>query len=280
MMNLRFIRLWFLPLFLLLVSCSLGAGRRNVSFFKDTKAYELAIAVQKADLKQIERLVKEDSTLLTVTNPVSENNVLALCLYVGQFESFKKLLALGADPNFINSKTKSSVLMESCSYFGNFYNLEEDNRYAELLLQYGADPTYALENDFTNDKGYSFIATSPLMQASGLNLQLVKTLIQYGADPYRKLGKQQRTPFTSAVSSRKLDIVYYYIDTLNVNVRQPMSVVKRKPDNVEVTYYIQDYIKTYMAYKDGTEGYEKKQKLIKYLEAKGVDFENYEYKHK
>lgn len=277
MINLRFIRLWFLPLFLLLVSCSLGAGRRNVSFFKDTKAYELAKAVQKADLKQIETLVKEDSTLLTVTNPVSENNVLALCLHVGQFESLKKLLKMGADPNFINSKTKSSVLMESCSYFGNFFNLKEDNRYAELLLQYGADPTYALENDFTNEKGYSFIATSPLMQASGLNLQLVKTLIQYGADPYRKLGKERNTPFAHAVATRSFDIIQYYIDSFNVDIHQPMSVVLRKPDNVEVTYYIQDYIMEFMAYKDGTEGFEKKQKLIKYLEAKGVDFENYEY---
>ena len=128
-----------LPLFLCVESCG-QRGSRNIAFFKDTPAYELAKAVGSGDLEKIERLVKEDSTLLEVKNPNYGSNVLVLCLYVEEFDSFKKLLELGADPNFISPYDKHSVLIEAIASFGSSFEWIEDNRYAELLLEYGADP--------------------------------------------------------------------------------------------------------------------------------------------
>jgi len=192
-----------------LVSCSQGNVSRNTAFFKDTKAYDLAKAVEKGDLETIEKLVKEDSALLEFSNPVSGSNVLVLCLYVEQLESFKMLLELGANPNFINPHNKYSVLIDAIKPFGSQFEWSKETQYAELLLKYGADPNYAVENDFTNKKGYRISATSPLMKASALYLDVVKLLIKKGAYPYKKLGKSKSTPFSIAVSRSKFDIINY-----------------------------------------------------------------------
>ena len=133
-----------------LSACSQPLGERNVQFFKDTRAYELATAVANADLKRIEHIVKEDSTLLSVTNPTSGSNVLELCLYTEQFESFKKLLELGSNPNFINPFTRYSVLIDACKYYYKPEAYTVDLRYIQSLLEYGANPNYALENEFKN----------------------------------------------------------------------------------------------------------------------------------
>lgn len=259
-----------LPFFMLLGVVGCGQDSRNVAFFKDTEAYELAKAVEKEDLKEIEILIKENPKLLDITNPVSGSNILALCLYVEKFESFKKLLELGANPNFINPYTKYSILIDACKPFGSSLEWIKDNRYVELLLQYGANPNYAVQEEFTNEKGIHISATSPLIRASSLDLNLVKLLIKNKAD-YKKRVRGE-SPFAQAIFSAKSDMIYYYIDTLKVDIHEPMRI--RDSDSL----FIQDYIKKFMAYQEDSEGYNQKQKLIKYLESKGVDFRNYIYK--
>lgn len=243
---------------------------RNTLFFKKTRAFELAKATDKGNLGKIEKLAKKDHSLLEVTNPVSGSNVLVLAIYMEQFKAFKKLLELGANPNFINPQTKHSVLMEAIKPFGTQFEWRIEPQYVRLLLKYGANPNYAIEEDFVNEKGHHIMATSPLMQASSLNLKIVKLLIKNGAKVNKRIGRE--TPLTAALSFRKFTIIEYMIDSLQVNVHQPMRI--RKTDSL----YIQDYIKKYMSYKKGTKGYQKTQKLIEKLKNMGVDFDDYDYK--
>lgn len=260
---------------LYLLSLSLSSCAQNdryIDSFKDTKAYELAKAVAKEDLEAIERIVKEDLTLMEFTESTYGSNVLVLSVNIEKFKSFEKLLELGANPNFINPYTKYSVLIMAIQPFGSQFEWRKDNRYIELLLHYGADPNYSVENDFTNEKGHSIFSKSPLVAASNLDLAAVKILVNNGADPYMKLGEKQTTGFSEAVSAVKFDIIDFYIDSLNVDVFQPVRV--RKKDSL----FVQDYIKKFMAYTEGSEGYERKQNLIKKLEGMGVDFKNYDYK--
>lgn len=193
MKHLKVLIVLLLPLYL----CTESFGQKHsryVAFFEETPAYELAKAVEKGDLRKIEELVKRDSSLFEVTEPEFGSNILVTCIYLEQFQSFEKLLELGADPNFINLFTKSSVLMKSIRPFGSSLEWRDDNRYAELLLQYGADPEYAVEKFFIGEKRRVW-PNSPLMKASRLNLEMVRILIKFGADPFRKLGQEQQTPF-------------------------------------------------------------------------------------
>lgn len=283
-----------------LLSLSLSSCAQDSSYldaFKGTKAYELAVAVAEEDLSEIEKLVKEDSTLLEFANPVNGSNVLELSIDIESYKSFKKLLQLGANPNYINPKTNYSILINAIRPFGSQFEWKTDNRYVEELLRYGADPNYAVEEDFTNEKGYRIRATSPLIEASKLNVEAVKLLIAHGANPNKRLAENQATGFSVAVRRGKIDVINYYLDSLGVNVHQPMSIVNRKPKNEKVKYFIQDYIVNKFTkarlmgdtaeierLKQENEGIEEANEelwqLIQKLEDMGVDFKNYDYKLK
>ncbi|SNR84394.1 ankyrin repeat domain-containing protein [Flavobacterium sp. ov086] len=263
---------------MLVVGCK--QENRNVTFFKDTKAYDLAKAVEKEDLDKIESIVQNDKKLLEVIDPVSGSNVLSLALTLENFESFKKLLELKANPNFINPLTKRSILIDACTFYNKPEPYTIDLRYIRLLLEKGANPNYILENDFTDKEGNYHMATSALHEASALDLGMVKILIKAGANPYKKLEQNQSTPFSSALKGfkNKFEITNYYIDSLNVDLKEPLGIVNRQPSNELVEFYIQDYINKFFSYEKGTEGYQKTQKLIEKLKNKGVNFNNYEYK--
>lgn len=286
----------FFSLFLCFSSCGQEMNK-NVSMFKETKAFELAKAVEKSDLQTIENIVKEDSTLLGVTNPESGSNVLTLALYTESYESFKKLLELGADPNFVNPYTKKSALIESIKFYENPEPYTIDKRYAKRLLENGADPNYTIEKSFTDKKGHFQKATSPLMEASKLDLDFVKLLISYGADPYKRLKEDQSTPFTAALDGfkNKFVVANYYVDSLKVDIHKSLKVYVRKSDNKKKELHIQDYVVNKFTkaklFNDESEIKQLKQEnpqieeynqerwdFIQKLEKMGVDFKNYNYK--
>lgn len=292
-MMMRNCLVFIISLCLSLTSC--GQESKNVNFFKDTEAYKLAQAVEKEDLNEIEKLVKGSPELLNITNETSGSNVLSLALTLENFEAFKKLLELGANPNFVNPYSKRSVLIEACKFYWKHKSYTIDLRYIKLLLQYGADSNYAVEKDLTDEKGRSYMATSPLMEASRLDLEMVRLLIKAGADPYKKLEQNQKTPFANSVLSGNYDISNYFIDTLKVDIKQPMSVLIQQPSNKVVEFYIQDYVvnKFLEAKLTGNkaeienlksenpkieEANQSGWEFIQKLEGMGVDFKNYCYK--
>lgn len=255
-----------------LSACGQTTGNRNVDFFKQTKAYDLAKAVYASDISKIENLVKSDTSLLTFNNPTSGSNVLALSIYTEKYDALKKLLELGGNPNSINPLTKESLLMESITPFGSQFEWRQEHQYAKLLLESGANPNYTIEKDSVNEKGYSINASNPIVKASSEHIELLKVLIKHGAE--YNIRVNGKTPFAHAVSGRKFDIINYYIDTLKVNVHEPMRI--RSNDSL----FIQDYIHKFMNYEESSDNYIKTQVLIDKLKKMGIDFENYDYKLK
>ncbi len=276
------------------MSCN-GQNSQNTEYFEGTRAYELAKAVERGDTSIIRELVEKDSTLLKVHDPVTGSNCLSLAIDLEQFGSFKKLLELGTNPNAINPLTQYSVLMEAFQPFGNQFEWRREHKYAKLLLEHGANPNYAVERDFINEKGHHISATSPLMEASEYDLDAVKLLLKYGANPHKKLQEDQSTPFSRAVRRGKIDIVNFYIDSVRVDVHQPMATVIRKPKNERVTFYIQDYVVnkfTKARLTGNTDEVERLKRenpdiekanedlwqLIQKLKGLGVNFKDYNYK--
>ena len=185
--------------------------------------------------------------------------------------------------------------MTALKPFGNQFEWTKDSRFAKLLLEYGANPNYSINERFTDEKGHTHLPSSPLKRASGLDLSLVKLLVRYGAKPVESPKDKTSSPLAIAVSRGKFDIANYFIDSLNVNVHQPMSIVVQKPNNEEIVYYIQDYATnkfTLAKLKGDLEEIERLKKenlsveeanqerweFIKKLKSLGVDFKNYEYK--
>lgn len=280
---------------LFLVSCE--QHNKNVSFFKKTEAYDLAKNVENEDLDKIEKLVKENPKLLELKENVSGSNVLSLALTIENFKSFNKLLELGANPNFINPYSKRSILIDACDFYWKPKPYTIDLRYIKLLLEKGADPNYVVEYDFIDDERNNHMATSPLHEASSLDLKMVKLLIKAGAFPNQKLKQNQRTPFSNSVSFGKYDISNYFIDSLKVNIHEPMAVIMQNNSNEVVELYIQDEVvnKFTLAkikgdkkaienlkenYKKIEEDNSERWMFIQKLENLGVDFKNYKFKMK
>ena len=286
--------IWLLVIYFFLISCG---QERNVEFFRETKAYDLAIAVGQNDTERIEYLVNRNPKLLNITNDHTGSNVLGLALYLENFESFKRLLDLGADPNFINPLTKRTPLINACRYYKKPEEYSIDLRYIELLLERGANPNYVVDTSFNDFKGHNQSATSAVHEASGLNLNMLKLLINYGANPFIKLNENYRLPLYSAFFGNKntISIVNYFIDSLKVDVNETLMKVVSEPSKEVLEYKIQDCITNkYLRAKisGDTMALERQLKenpkleiennerweFIKKLESRGVDFKNYKYK--
>lgn len=274
-----------------------GCSQTNkyVDFFKTTEAFELANAVADEDVDKIKKIVKKRPDLLNVADPVTGSNVLVLSLDLEKYESFVRLLELGANPNYINPYSKYCILIEACRYYGDANEFRIELKYIQTLLKYGADPNCRLEEDIIDIKKRHHFASSPLAKAARLDINLVKTLVRGGADPKLKLKQNQSSAFSNALESSKFDIINYFIDSIGVDLKIPLFVVSQKPDNKVVEYYIQDYvvnkyIHAYIfnetekidEYKRINPQIEEANKegirLVNKLEKMGIDFRNYEYK--
>lgn len=281
-----------------LMSC--GQESKSVKYFKDSEAYVLAQAVEKNDTLKIKTIVSKNGKLLEVTNPISGSNVLDLAVILENYEAFRLLMDLGANPNFINPLTKRSVLIDACKFYWKPEPYSIDMRYMELLLQKGANPNYALEKNFTNEKGIYQRATSAIHEASKLDLGMVKLLIKYGADPYKKLEQNQNPPFYDALIGfkNKIEISNYFIDSLNVNLKEPIAIFEIENTKKKNVLYIQDVVMKYTVNsfieakiigdtskveqikKENPKIEENSQKdweFIQKLEQMGIDFKNYQY---
>lgn len=277
-----------------LMSC--GQESKIVQYFKDTEAYELAQSVEKNDTLAIKRIVSKNSKLLEVTNETSGSNVLDLAVILENYEAFKILLELGANPNFINPLTKRSVLIDASKFYWKPEPYSIDLRFMELLLQKGANPNYALEKNFINEKGIYQRATSPIHEASKLDLRMVKLLIKFRADPYKKLDQYKNSPFYEALRGfgNRIEISEFFIDSLKVNIKEPLAIFEDEETKKKNVVYIQNVVinKFLKAKLQGNttemerlksenpkieEANQKGWKFIQKLESLGIDFKNFQY---
>lgn len=277
-----------------LMSCSQES--KIVKYFKDTEAYELAQSVEKNDTLAIKRIVSKNSKLLEVTNETTGSNVLDLAVILENYEAFKILLELGANPNFINPLTKRSVLIDASKFYWKPEPYSIDLRYMELLLQKGANPNYALEKNFINEKGIYQRATSPIHEASKLDLRMVKLLIKFRADPYKKLDQYKNPPFYEALRGfgNRIEISEFFIDSLKVNIKEPLAIFEDEVTKKKNVIYIQNVVinKFLKAKLQGNttemerlksenpkieEANQKGWEFIQKLESLGIDFKKFQY---
>jgi len=78
----RFITITLCSFIICMVSCANKKYSKNTEFFKGTEAYKLAKAVEEENLETIDKLIKQDSTLLEVTNPTTGSNALVLAISI------------------------------------------------------------------------------------------------------------------------------------------------------------------------------------------------------
>lgn len=156
--------------------------RTNIKIFKDTPAWDLAVAVEKQRVRDIKKIAKESPKLLNYQESKFGNTVLIWAVGMEKYKSVETLLKCGANPNIQSIRYKTYDEQTALSIASNFswidYMAKKDPKYVKLLLEYGANPNWAyLGAEHGTEPG-----TSILINSIGCGLEKTKALIKAGAD--------------------------------------------------------------------------------------------------
>ncbi|AKA71554.1 ankyrin repeat domain-containing protein [Clostridium scatologenes] len=290
---------FFIVSILIIIACSLGScylsrersnksdeeGNKmyNVGIYKDTPAWELALAVRDEKTKTIEKIVKDNSKLLNYQDPKDGVTLLLWAVGTERYKSAEALLKCGADPNIASTNTGETPLFTAAGYSWIDNDYKKDDKYVKLLLKYGANPNK--NNMKENKSGYTKTVIdpgeSPLMNSIGCGIEKTKDLVEGGADINHK-SKSGRTAAIAAlesigpnaVTSENIQYAYYLIVEKKAKIVEPYY----RPDGVAISgdnpndkFYPVDLLRDCIPKLESKE-YKMKMEIVKEFANQGVNY--------
>jgi len=163
----------------------------NVNIYKDTPAWELALAVEAQKINKIGKIVIEQPALLNYQDPNYGVTPLMWAVGMEKYRSAETLLKCGADPNIASIHYKTfwgeSPLFLASGYSWVDSDAKKDPKFVKLLLSYGADPNWSfVESEDPDRNSVIETGTTPLMNSIGCGIEKTKALVELGADINRK----------------------------------------------------------------------------------------------
>lgn len=173
--------------------------------YANAKEVDLVKAVIDGDLDSIEYLVTEKQVNVNAENDRGDSPLVA-AYEANQFDSFKKLLTLGADPNHLpkNRVRKSAAGMVITEL--NPQRAAQNKHYLVTLFNHGLNPHLA-------DKVESLFHLSVTS-----DIETVRKFLSYGVDYNLKL--KWGTPLEYAVLEENWDIVIELLELPEIEVTQ------------------------------------------------------------
>ena len=218
-------------LFIIMIICSCEAPvQEHVCYdynnFKNTPAWELAQAVDAGDTLAIDRILKTDGALIDYQEPYHKMTLLMMAIYNqkratfpytifcdnkyfglwidrSQWHAFCFLLKRGAALEIVD-KYGRTPLMIACGGAG------YDIRFAEKLIQSGADVNAVCPDKYVEDEGSSSALMSAAWNYDGL--AFVKLLVENGAD-INYIDRFQNSALRKSMHNNKYDIAIISIGT-------------------------------------------------------------------
>lgn len=219
--------------------------------FQQTPAWNLAKAVEDEDLKKIESILQLKKVPVDYQESRFKLSLLMMAVKTRKYESTKKLLESGANPNLQSNKlTRYKTAM--------FYAASvEDAKYLKLLLKHGGNPNTVINNG----------KNTPLMEACSHStydsLGHIKALVEAGADVNYKT-PHGHTPLSMALVMEQMDVILYLLNK-SVDYRVVIYTVKGKK------FYIENKLR-FRLFPLSSEQYKKKMKVVEFLKQKGIDY--------
>jgi hypothetical protein len=164
-----------------------------------------------------------------------------------RFLSAEKLVALGANPNYMTRY--SSPFIIAC-------RMSERKVFIQFFIQHGAKI-----NGFDQNRGEG---ETPLIAACLGGLQNVKMLVKAGAD-VNYVGKTRNSALYMSCALGDLDVIHYLIIECHVDFKDYFFMVDQGSDSGKYIYPI-DYIKDIEVEKN-TPNAKLKSELIEYIYA-------------
>ncbi|MER3329611.1 MAG: ankyrin repeat domain-containing protein [Candidatus Kapaibacterium sp.] len=229
--------------------------------FQSTNAWELAKAIEDQDLGLISDIVKSDTVDINTIEPKYGQTLLMLSILTDKYDSFIKLIELGADIHIHNHYDSSSAIHNACNYrpmLGN--NL----KYLTILIEKGANV-----NDVSNAKQKN----TPLMIASGKfhglysYLNMVKLLVEEGAQ-INYVNYHKNYALRESLIYDNYDISLYL---LKQGANYELPVLFKEGNIRKENGYIMETL-SHKFLELGTKEYEGKMAVIQFLESKGLEY--------
>ena len=223
---------------------------RNIEIFKNTLAWQLAIAVYEQDTGKIKEIATKDPSVGSLIGHLSDTehgeqgfSVLEWAIINNRYYSAKTLLEAGVDPNDSSSMVTTPLLEAAAK--------SETSQYLILLLKHGGNPNTIL---YRSDDPYG----TPLIAASN-SFENVKILVNAGPNVNQVLGGFE-TALSNACYSGNLKTIEYLIINCGAEYK--------KPDGYTVTdstpIYLIDVVKDIRP--NNSQEEETKRRILKYMQ--------------
>ncbi len=151
----------------------------NINIYKETPAWELALAVKDEKTDTIEKIAKDKPELLNYQDTRYGATLLFWAIGMEKYKSAEALLKCGANPNVLSKTEWKTPLFLAAGFSWIDNDAKKDPKYVKLLLSYGADP------NITSSDSEKYIIepdASPLMNSIGKGIEKTKALVEAGAD--------------------------------------------------------------------------------------------------
>ncbi|QNO14322.1 ankyrin repeat domain-containing protein [Alkalicella caledoniensis] len=248
---------------------------KNVEIFKDTPAWDLALAVEKEDANSIEEILKTNPELINFHDDNYGITPLLWAVGVRKYKSGEALLKCGADPNIpAKGELGTPLLVAVMKPWDDKY--VDNTNIIELLLKYKADPNkgYIGEDTLMMESG-----TSSLHRAVYMGIEKTKVLVEGGADINIKT-KSGRTPAINALidgsfykkEAKSAVVAHYLIVEKKANVSEPyFSRAKNINESERKENYTIDLLRDWVSDLDSEE-YILKMEVVKEFLRQGVNY--------
>lgn len=194
----------------------------NVKIYKDTPAWELALAVRSQKTNIIESIVKEKPQLLNYQEPKYGATLLLWSVGMEKYKSVESLLKCGADPNIATTTYGETPLFLAAGYSWVDNDAKKDPKYVELLLDYGANPNINyIGSDILGEKTVIEPGTSPLMNSIGTGIEKTKSLVEAMADINYKMKRGKTVAIEALMDHRYPEYAHYLIVEKKAKVTEP-----------------------------------------------------------
>lgn len=229
--------------------------------FEKTPAWELAKAVEDEDTTKIGEILNNKKIDINFQEPKFGGTLLSLSIMNSQYQSAKKLLELGANPNVTDSYRGETAVINAAS--------NDDPQYLELVLKYKGNPNAVENAPFKEDdqvRQTALLAAINLLDPN--SLKKVKLLVEAGADiNYCKKspGVITKLPLAEAITARKMDVALYLLQN-----GADFNLSLYKTIDEKDVFILEALRKCIIDLK--SEQYKSKLEVKKFLKEKGLDY--------
>lgn len=248
----------------------------NINIYKDTPAWELALAVRDEKTKTIEKVTKDNPKLINYQEPKYGATLLLWAVGMEKYKSAEALLKCGADPNIATTEGETPLFRAAgYSWIDNDY--EKDPKYVKLLLSLGADSNI---NYVGHEHDVIETGTSPLMNSIGCGIEKTKALVEGGADINYKTKNGKTAALVALIhvgpntNSGEMQYAHYLISEKKAKVNEPyyrLESVTMPGDNPNDKFYPVDILRNWIP-ELGSDGYKMKMGIIDEFARQGVNY--------